>query len=63
MKQANRILQLLTYDFPEVEPVVRHGRNPEFISIEKEGWEEKLIELIEGLKGKVSKRLPSLQKR
>lgn len=50
MKQANRILQLLTYDFPEVEPVVRHGRNPEFISIEKEGWEEKLIELIEGLK-------------
>ncbi|MDV7763634.1 HelD family protein [Peribacillus sp. CSMR9] len=51
MKQANRILQLLTYDFPEVEPVVRHGRDPEFISIEKKGWEEELIELIESLKG------------
>ncbi|CAH0145901.1 DNA helicase IV [Peribacillus sp. Bi96] len=51
MKQANRILQLLTYDFPEVEPVVRHGREPEFISIEKDGWEEELIELIDKLKG------------
>ncbi|MGW8425219.1 HelD family protein [Peribacillus simplex] len=50
MKQANEILQLLTYDFPEVEPVVRHGKEPEFISIEKEGWEEELIELIASLK-------------
>ncbi|WP_144527828.1 UvrD-helicase domain-containing protein [Peribacillus simplex] len=50
MKQANEILQLLTYDFPEVEPVVRHGKEPEFISIEKEGWEEGLIELIASLK-------------
>lgn len=51
MKQANEILQMLTYDFPEVEPVVRHGKDPEFISIEKEGWEEELIDLIEILKG------------
>ncbi|MEY8756974.1 UvrD-helicase domain-containing protein [Peribacillus frigoritolerans] len=51
MKQANEILQLLTYDFPEVEPVVRHGKDPEFIYIEKEGWEEELIELIATLKG------------
>ncbi|MED3984902.1 UvrD-helicase domain-containing protein [Peribacillus simplex] len=51
MKRANEILQLLTYDFPEVEPVVRHGKDPEFISIEKEGWEEGLIELIASLKG------------
>ncbi|MGE7906677.1 HelD family protein [Peribacillus sp. NPDC094092] len=50
MKQANEILKLLTYDFPEVEPVVRHGKDPEFISIEKEGWEEELIELIASLK-------------
>ncbi|MDR4926114.1 HelD family protein [Peribacillus simplex] len=50
MKQANEILQLLSYDFPEVEPVVRHGKDPEFISIEKEGWEEELIELIASLK-------------
>ncbi|KWW22589.1 DNA helicase [Peribacillus simplex] len=51
MNQANRVLQLLTYDFPEVEPVVRHGREPEFISIDKDGWEEELTELIETLKG------------
>ncbi|WP_285765961.1 UvrD-helicase domain-containing protein [Peribacillus sp. SI8-4] len=50
MNEANRVLQLLSYDFPEVEPVVRHGRDPEFISIDKVGWEKELIELIEALK-------------
>ncbi|MGG4154191.1 RNA polymerase recycling motor HelD [Peribacillus muralis] len=50
MNQANQVLQLLTYDFPEVEPVVRHGREPEFISIDKGGWEEELIDRIETLK-------------
>ncbi|MCK1991034.1 UvrD-helicase domain-containing protein [Peribacillus muralis] len=51
MNQANQVLQLLTYDFPEVEPVVRHGKEPEFISIDKDGWEEELIERIDTLKG------------
>ncbi|MGE7878635.1 HelD family protein [Peribacillus muralis] len=50
MNQANQVLQLLTYDFPEVEPVVRHGREPEFISIDKGGWEEELIDRIGTLK-------------
>ncbi|MFJ7753863.1 HelD family protein [Peribacillus muralis] len=50
MNQANQVLQLLTYDFPEVEPVVRHGREPEFISIDRGGWEEELIDRIETLK-------------
>ncbi|WP_242486903.1 HelD family protein [Peribacillus sp. TH16] len=51
MKQANQILQLLQYDFPEVEPVVRHGTEPEFISIDKDDWGEELIKHIEELKG------------
>ncbi|MFD9627038.1 HelD family protein [Peribacillus muralis] len=51
MNQANQVLQLLTYDFPEVEPVVRHGKEPAFISIDKDGWEEELIERIDTLKG------------
>lgn len=50
MRQANRILRLLPYDFPEVEPVVRHGREPEFISIKRDGWEKKVIDLIGMLK-------------
>ncbi|MGE7603688.1 HelD family protein [Peribacillus sp. NPDC097675] len=50
MEQANRILQLLPYDFPEVEPVVRHGKEPEFISIKRDGWEKKLIDHISMLK-------------
>lgn len=49
MGQANRILKMLPYDFPEVEPVVRHGNEPEFISI-KSNWEGQLIDLIEKLK-------------
>ncbi|MGN7177722.1 DNA helicase [Paenibacillus sp. FSL R5-0490] len=38
MEKANELLKLLPYSFPEVEPVVRHGRNPEFIR-RKDGGE------------------------
>lgn len=34
MKKANELLKLLPYSFPEVEPVVRHGKSPEFIKRE-----------------------------
>jgi len=44
MEQANKLLQLLPYSFPKVEPVVRHGESPIFIK-RKEGIE--LVQQIE----------------
>jgi DNA helicase-2/ATP-dependent DNA helicase PcrA len=38
MEKANELLKLLPYSFPEVEPVVRHGKSPEFIK-RKDGQE------------------------
>ena len=62
MGQANRILQLLPYDFPEVEPVVRHGQKPEFIAIKRDGWEKQLIDLIEMLKSEGYKTFAVISK-
>ena len=44
MEEANKLLQLLPYSFPKVEPVVRHGERPIFIK-RKEGKE--LVQQIE----------------
>ncbi|MGD6857484.1 RNA polymerase recycling motor HelD [Bacillus infantis] len=35
MEKANRLLKLLPYSFPQVEPVVRHGESPAFIKREE----------------------------
>ncbi|GLB58714.1 RNA polymerase recycling motor HelD [Cytobacillus sp. NCCP-133] len=44
MQKANELLTMLPYSFPEVEPVVRHGKSPVFIK-RKEG--EGLVKQIE----------------
>ncbi len=41
MNEANRLLEKLPYDFPIVEPIVRHGEAPQYFSFEKgEQWAE-----------------------
>ncbi|MED1942645.1 3'-5' exonuclease [Cytobacillus firmus] len=47
MEKANELLKLLPYTFPEVEPVVRHGKSPEFIK------RANGIELVKQLEKKV----------
>lgn len=44
MNEANKLLDLLPYRFPQVEPVVRHGEKPLFIKIEDDRWGKELLE-------------------
>ena len=36
MKEANKLLKILPYDFPQVTPVVRHGDKPVFVRRKKD---------------------------
>ncbi|WP_234396904.1 RNA polymerase recycling motor HelD [Bacillus massiliglaciei] len=49
MNEANKLLDLLPYRFPQVEPVVRHGREPEFIMLGPE-WVKNLSDRVNELK-------------
>ena len=41
MNEANKLLEKLPYEFPVVEPIVRHGEKPQYIQYEKaEQWAE-----------------------
>ena len=44
MNEANKLLDLLPYRFPQVEPVVRHGEKPLFIKIEDDRWGKELLD-------------------
>ncbi|WP_028391392.1 RNA polymerase recycling motor HelD [Bacillus cihuensis] len=44
MNEANKLLDLLPYRFPQVEPVVRHGEKPSFIEIKDDQWGKELLE-------------------
>jgi DNA helicase II / ATP-dependent DNA helicase PcrA len=47
MEEANKLLKKLPYEFPKVNPVVRHGEKPEFFPFEKdEELKERLSRLI-----------------
>ncbi|PLS17132.1 DNA helicase [Bacillus sp. M6-12] len=46
MNEANKLLKLLPYQFPQVEPVVRHGEKPEFIKITDDLWLEEVAAVI-----------------
>ncbi|MFJ5623752.1 RNA polymerase recycling motor HelD [Peribacillus loiseleuriae] len=50
MNEANKLLDLLPYRFPQVEPVVRHGEQPLFIKIEDDRWGKELLERTTKLK-------------
>ncbi|EDL62994.1 RNA polymerase recycling motor HelD [Bacillus sp. SG-1] len=51
MEEANKLLKKLPHDFPQVNPVVRHGDKPEFFSYDKkEELVERLSHLISGLR-------------
>ncbi|WP_409301105.1 RNA polymerase recycling motor HelD [Peribacillus sp. SCS-155] len=50
MNEANKLLALLPYEFPKVEPVVRHGEKPEFIKIAEDGWGSVLQRIYKNVK-------------
>ncbi len=50
MNEANKLLELLPYRFPQVEPVVRHGDQPKFIQRINSEWGERLLNEIKTMK-------------
>jgi len=46
MNEANKLLKKLPYDFPQVEPVVRHGEKPSFYSTARIGWPKELMQQV-----------------
>lgn len=46
MNEANKLLKKLPYDFPQVEPVVRHGEKPGFYSTARIGWPKELMQQV-----------------
>ena len=50
MNEANKLLELLPYHFPQVEPVVRHGEQPLFIKKEDSTWGRELLERVQSMK-------------
>ncbi|WP_026694973.1 RNA polymerase recycling motor HelD [Peribacillus kribbensis] len=51
MNEANRLLELLPYSFPQVEPVVRHGELPEYQEVLNENeYRDKITEKLTQLK-------------
>lgn len=52
MNEANKLLELLPYSFPQVEPVVRHGEKPRFIQRKAREWTENLRTEIKDMKDK-----------
>ncbi|PLT27590.1 RNA polymerase recycling motor HelD [Peribacillus deserti] len=51
MNEANKLLEFLPYEFPKVEPVVRHGESPEFTALLKdEDYCEQVLLKLDELK-------------
>ncbi|MDQ0217825.1 DNA helicase [Peribacillus cavernae] len=42
MNEANKLLKLLPFTLPHVEPVVRHGEKPQFIEASKNKWAKEI---------------------
>ncbi|MFJ8259275.1 RNA polymerase recycling motor HelD [Peribacillus asahii] len=50
MNEANKLLELLPYNFPQVEPVVRHGEKPIFIKKVNQSWGKELLDRVQTMK-------------
>ncbi|MFB5284177.1 RNA polymerase recycling motor HelD [Peribacillus sp. Hz7] len=50
MNEANKLLELLPYNFPQVEPVVRHGEKPIFIKKVNQFWGKELLDRVQTMK-------------
>ncbi|MFJ8265880.1 RNA polymerase recycling motor HelD [Peribacillus asahii] len=50
MNEANKLLELLPYNFPQVEPVVRHGEKPIFIKKGNQSWGKELLDRVQTMK-------------